>query len=171
VKRHQFVITHPHRASWLIVFVALCLPAWLCADETTAEGFPILNWEATLEEIQSDLGPPAFAAESILMYSTEVVTGTGTLVADLTLWFRGARLYFASYAFRSVGLPDGGLTVDFESISEQLQLTFNQPASRASTPNSFTTEVWNLEDVDIEHTIILDPGRLDHVVNFTVAQP
>ena len=171
MKQHQLVATRRFPAPWLLILAVVCLPSLLSTDETEPSGFPTLNWGATVEEVQLNLGPPAFAAQSILMYSTAVVTGAGTAAADLTLWFQADRLFFASYAFRADGISADGLTADFESISEQLRLAFDQPSSRATEPGSFTTEVWNLDEIDIEHTLILDPGRVDHVVNFTVARP
>ncbi len=157
--------------AWFVVSaVAFGTPSGLAADETETPVFPTLNWGTGTEEIQANLGVPAFAADSILMYATEILTTEGAVAADLTLWFRADKLFFASYAFQIAGRSDDELSTQFESISERLRAAYDEPSSRASTPGSFTTEVWNLDELDIEHTLILDPGRVDHVVTVTAPQ-
>ena len=170
VKRHQTFIVRLIGISFMLCAALFSEPSWLAADETEMPAFPTLNWGAGREEIQISLGVPAFAAESILMYATEILTPAGHVAADLTLWFRADELFFASYAFPIADRSDGELSAQFESISERLWATYDEPSSRAWTPDSFTTEVWNLDDLDIEHTLILDPGRIDHVVTFTASQ-
>ena len=157
--------------AWFVVSaVAFGTPSGLAADEIETLVFPTLNWGAGTEEIQITLGTPAFAAESILMYATEILTAEGAIAADLTLWFRTDKLFFASYAFPVIGRTDVELSAEFESISERLRAAYEEPSSRASKPGSFTTEVWNLDELDIEHTLILDPGRVGHVVTLTASQ-
>lgn len=143
----------------------ICTASWVAADETQP-GFPPLNWGANADEIMVALGPPAFVAESILMYQTAVVTDSGTIPADLTLWFDDDLLYYASFALPVA--PINRLEADFEAISRALVVTFDLPSSQAAEPGSFTTEVWNLDTLGIEHTLILEPGRVDHIVTFTV---
>ena len=157
--------------AWFVIFAAAFgSPPGLAADETETPAFPTLNWGAGVEEIQADLGVPAFAADSILIYPTEILTAEGAVAADLTLWFRTDNLFFASYAFQIVDRSNDDLSVQFQTISERLRAAYDAPSSRASKPGSFTTEVWNLEELDIEHTLILDPGRVDHVVTFTASR-
>lgn len=169
MKRHR--MRNLRLLTAVLVIIAVTGPSTLLvADETETPVFPTLNWGAGGEEIQIALGTPAFAAESILMYATEILTTEGAIAADLTLWFRTDKLFFASYAFLVIGRTDDELSAEFESISERLRAAYDEPSSRASTPGSFTTEVWNLDDLDIEHTLILDPGRVDHVVTLTASQ-
>ncbi|MEE8440927.1 MAG: hypothetical protein V3S41_04330 [Spirochaetia bacterium] len=170
MKSYQSAVVRPI-VTLLALFIAVFgAPIRLGADETREPAFPTLTWGAGREEIQMNLGVPAFTADSILMYRAEVLTPEGAVAADLTLWFRADKLFFASYAFQVADRSKGDVSAEFESVSEQMQAIYGEPSSRASTPGSFTTEVWNLDDVDIEHTLVLDPGRLDHVVSFTAAR-
>ena len=139
------------------------------ATQSTVPPFSQLAMGASPDEIRTQLGPPAFAEDSILMYATEALTPQGPVAADLTLWFSSGELFFASYALPVDGLTETDLASQFDAISQTLRAEFGEPSSRASTPGSFTTEVWNLDDINIEHTIILDAGRTDHVVTITSA--
>jgi len=170
VNCHQSDTVGLFRAILMIVIVLFGTPTLLWADETETPAFPTLNWGGTEEDIQSARGVPAFAAESILMYRAEILTAADPVAADLTLWFRADALFFASYAFQVADKSEDDLFGQFESISEHLRTAYDAPSSRASTPDSFITEVWNLDRVDIEHTLILDPGRVSHDVTFTASQ-
>lgn len=170
MKSHQMHIMRVITTSLMISAAMFGPSSRLPADELKPPISPALNWGAGPEEIQSDLGTPAFMADSILIYLAEINTSEGAIEADLTLWFRGDELFFASYAFPVEGRSERELTVQFESISDWLRATYDEPSSRAFTPNSFTTEVWNLDEIDIEHTLILETGRVEHVVTFTASQ-
>jgi len=139
VKRHQSDIVGLIRAILVIAIVLFGTPTMLRADETETPAFPTLNLGDTEEEVQIALGVPAFAAESILMYRADILTGGGPVAADLTLWFRADALFFASYAFQVADRSEDDLLGRFESISERLRAAYDAPSSRASTLDSFIT--------------------------------
>jgi hypothetical protein len=150
---------------WFSVAVLLLLPG----GSTFADDNPFVlpPWNASSEYSIGLLGAPGFAAESFLIYPATVPAGDEVYSADLTLWFQDDKLVFASYSFPVDDPDQGPLTESFTGVSLLLASVFGEPTSRSSEVDLFTTEFWDGLEYSIEHTLILEPGRMDHSLTLT----
>lgn len=165
-------------ATILVALVAVTgtTPMWAddAPDADAAQpAFALPPWGSDRETVVDSLGPPAFATDTILMYAVLLPPTLATedlaavpYAADLTLWFTSGKLSYASYALPPDETAPAKLTAQFASVAALLREAYGPPASQTESAGVFITEVWNLDDTDIEHTVVLDPARRDHVVVF-----
>ena len=150
----------------LVMAISLAVPtaAQEAPNPLTALGpFP---WGASEEEITERFGPPSFADASFLIYAVVV----GDAESDLPLWFSSDKLTYAIYSF-PVDSPAEVIKNHFSAISAMLSTAYGKPTSRAGIEDGYATETWILESVDIEHTVILEPNRVDHTAVFAAVEP
>ena len=161
VKRFSSATLSAFAASLLL----LAPIAALAQDSARPTRFGPFPWGSTPSEVREAYGTPYLAEPSILLYSVTVQDTT----ADLTFWFSSGELVYASYAFPAADTAER-LMERYRQLGRELRVIYGLPSSTAGDEIDYVTEAWIRKEGDIEHTVVLQPGRLEHVVVFTAPQ-